>query len=75
MKKSGFLMRILSVALVFGMALVIGCKTDEDDDGTTVNVSDPSTWTAVSGINSGFNYSSVNGVAYGSGKFVTVGLP
>ncbi|MDR3341372.1 MAG: hypothetical protein LBT14_01045 [Treponema sp.] len=33
MKKNSFLMGILSMALVFGMAMFVGCKTDDDDGG------------------------------------------
>ncbi|MDR3171943.1 MAG: hypothetical protein LBU17_10010 [Treponema sp.] len=33
MKRNGFLMGILSMVLVFGMALFVGCKNDDDDGG------------------------------------------
>jgi hypothetical protein len=33
MKKNGFLMGILSMVLVFGMAMFVGCKADDDDGG------------------------------------------
>jgi hypothetical protein len=44
MKKNDFLMGILSVVLIFGMALLVGCKTEDDDGDGTTNT--PTTLTA-----------------------------
>ncbi|MDR3333587.1 MAG: hypothetical protein LBT13_01690 [Treponema sp.] len=49
MKKKGFLTGILSLALVFGMALFVGCPADDDDGGGGGGGSNPllGTWVDV----------------------------
>jgi hypothetical protein len=75
MKKNDFLMGILSMVLVFGLAMFVGCKTDDDDgDGGTFAVT-VTGLTAGSTVRVSFGWSFSGGygsVGYDPRKEVTV---